>query len=116
MIERKKRIDLTIFDADWAKINNGQEDSYILVRTPGIEEVIGFESGMGKLIEKEDVNTKEVYNKMMKFIAGHFLGGMIYDSETKKCRALVKEDLGSFDVEILRYVISGLTGGISKKG
>lgn len=115
MIQRKKRVDLSHFDPDWAKINNNQEDCYILLSTPGLEETIRFQVGLEKLTEKEDVSSMDIYKKMEKFITSKFLGGMIYDFDSKKCRAIEKEEVKTFDVEVLSHIIREITGGQSKK-
>ena len=40
---------------------------------------------------------------------------MIYDSETKVLRELVKEDIDSFDLEIMADLLGAVVGDVSKK-
>ena len=68
MIQRKKRIELSQFDSDWAKINNNQEDCYILITTPGIDEIVSFQSAMEKLADSEDSTTQQIYEKFKKWL------------------------------------------------
>ena len=115
MITRKLRIDLSHFDSDWAKINNNDQDCYILLKTAGLDEVISFQTGLQKIMDDDSTGATEIYKKMMKFVKARFIGGIIYDMDEKKCRAIEKDELDSFDMEILSYIIGMVTGNISKK-
>ena len=48
-------------------------------------------------------------------LKNRFVSGMIYDSETKVLRELVKEDIDSFDLEIMADLLGAVVGDVSKK-
>ncbi len=63
MITRKLRIDLSHFDSDWAKINNNDQDCYILLRSAGLDETISFQSGLQKIIDGDKTKATDIYKK-----------------------------------------------------
>jgi len=131
MIRRKVRVDLAEFDSDW-------KDSYILLYTGGVQDQLDTgkklrknareekritdlksDSKDEKYIEEQDKKldelAKDIFNIFYDSVSEHFLGGQIYDFDLKANRELKKEDIVSFDIEVIKKAYSRLVGNVEKK-
>jgi len=88
MIRRKVRVDLSRYDSDW-------KDSFILLNPLSGQEVIEIQE-----LNNTSKDSKGLILDNYGILKNRFVSGMIYDSETKVLRELVKEDIDSFDLEI----------------
>lgn len=103
MIRRKVRVDLSKYDSDW-------KDSFILLNPLSGQEVIEIQE-----LNKEATDSKGLILDNYGILKSRFVSGMIYDSDTKALRELVKEDIDSLDLEIMSDLLGAVVGDVSKK-
>jgi len=103
MIRRKVRVDLSRYDSDW-------KDSFILLNPLSGQEVIEIQE-----LNNTSKDSKGLILDNYGILKNRFVSGMIYDSETKVLRELVKEDIDSFDLEIMADLLGAVVGDVSKK-
>lgn len=133
-IRRQKRIDLSSYDPEWSTHN-----CYILLYTLSYLKIQDYrketkqtsqemdslaarktkfevDSQEYKDLEaKEDELSDALINKMINLVRANLAGGLIYDADDKATRAIVADDIDSFDTEIIKDVAQAMMGVVEKK-
>lgn len=123
MFSRRKKISLAQFEDRWV-------NSFVEVRMTGMQQILNQQIAIGKVskeLQKLDQNdnsdetetkamqlSQELIDKTIDIIRSRFVGGMVFDENTNEDRQLSIDEIGEFDNEVLKYIISQITGSVPK--
>lgn len=141
MIQRRIKIPLDEFDSTWKdcyvlvstcsfkenieyqkegtklerKIDRNQREQKKVTRSLDIEDTQELRDREDKLNDEYIALGVALTEIAKNLVMSHFVSGNIYDSELKAVRPLVKEDIESLDVDVIKKISATIQGNISKK-